>query len=47
MDGEMQWLAGYGNLSSEKTYRLATKAAIVSMILLPVKTNNLGDDDES
>ena len=27
MDGKMQWLAGYGNLSSEKTYRLATKAA--------------------
>lgn len=36
MDGKMQWLAGYGNLSSEKTYRLATKAAIVSMIALPV-----------
>ena len=32
----MQWLAGYGNLSSEKAYRLATRAAIVSMILLPV-----------
>ena len=47
MDGEMQWLAGYGNLTSEKTYRLPTKAAIVYMILLPVKTNNLGDDDES
>ena len=36
MDGKMQWLAGYGNLSSEKAYRLATRAAIVSMILLPV-----------
>ena len=36
MDGEMQWLAGYGNLSSEKAYRLATRAAIVSMIALPV-----------
>ena len=36
MDGEMQWLAGYGNLTSEKTYRLPTKAAIVCMILLPV-----------
>ena len=32
MDGEMQWLAGYGNLTSEKTYRLPTKAAIVYMI---------------
>ena len=29
MDGKMQWLAGYGNLPSEKTYRLPTKAAIV------------------
>ena len=36
MDGKMQWLAGYGNLPSEKTYRLPTKAAIVCMILLPV-----------
>lgn len=36
MDGKMQWLAGYGNLSSEKTYRFATRAAIVSMIALPV-----------
>jgi len=36
MDGKMQWLAGYGNLPSEKTYRFATRAAIVSMIALPV-----------
>ena len=36
MDGKMQWLSGYGNLSSEKAYRLATRAAIVSMIALPV-----------
>ena len=27
MDGEMQWLAGYGNLPSEKTYRLTFKMA--------------------
>ena len=45
MDGEMQWLAGYGNLTSEKTYRLPTKAAIVYMIALPVwlGTRNMED----
>ena len=45
MDGEMQWLAGYGNLPSEKTYRLPTKAAIVYMIALPVwlGTRNMED----
>ena len=45
MDGKMQWLAGYGNLTSEKTYRLPTKAAIVYMIALPVwlGTRNMED----